>query len=365
MNRILLLLITVLIPVVLSAQKNQKAKDTSKSEDFSIEEVNDTITSTSFFDTDVPFKISLTYDITSFIRNKQEGEYIDAVLQVYPENSEPIVKNIKLKARGNFRRGQCFFPPIYLNFKTDTIRQTELAGRNKIKVVTHCSHSKNSGIPVLKEYLAYKMYNQLTRRSFRVRLLDISYIDTGKKQYRFNEPGFIIEPEDLVADRNNCILIDPMVIKPTDLQEIDADRAAIFQYMISNTDWRIRSGHNTKFMKSLSEVTNKVITVPYDFDFSGFVESGYSFPQEWSDSKSIYERDYLGYCRQNEESYRENLKLFEEKKDEILNLINSFSRLSEKERKECVKFTEGFYKEIKDPDSFISFISRNCQPLDF
>jgi hypothetical protein len=240
-----------------------------------------------------------------------------------------------------------------------------LQGINKIKVVTHCTTGKNNDNIVLKEYLVYKLYNILTEKSFRVRLLDITYIDTGKKQQQYRETGFAIEPVDLVAKRLNCVLVDPMVVRGVNIVEEDADRSALFQYMISNTDWRFKSGHNTKFMKSLTDITSKVIAVPYDFDFSGFVDASYAFPQSWSTSESLFQRDYLGYCRDNDEFYMKSIELFLSKKDQIMKMISTFSLLPEKERKGVEQFTEEFFKEAKDPKDLISTLKRECRTLDF
>ncbi len=365
MKRLIILIVLFHCAFTLVAQKSKISPTDSIKNINPLGEVTDTVPDHDFFGIEIPLKIALKYDITSFIRNKSKGEYIDAELQVFYNENEPIVKNIRIQARGNFRRGQCYFPPLSLNFKTDPIKQTELKGLKKIKVVTHCSSAKSSEPLILKEYLAYKLYNIVSDKSFRVRLLDIHYIDTGKKQLNFQERGFIIEPAEHVASRNNCVLIDPTIIQAKNLIEEDADRAAMFRYMISDTDWRIKSGHNIKFMKSMVDVTDKVITLPYDFDFSGFVGASYANPQEWSDATSIYQRDYLGYCRDNDDEYLKIIELYSNKQNEIMNAINAFNLLSEKYRKEVVSFTKDFFKEISNPKSMISSLKRECQPMDF
>jgi hypothetical protein len=365
MKKLVVLLTLFSCTFLLDAQNSKIIPPDTLIHHSSLGEVTDTVPDHDFFGTDIPLKIALKYDISSFIKNKSKGEYIDAELQVFYNEDEPVVKDIRIQARGNFRRGQCYFPPLSLNFKTDPIQQTELKGVKKIKVVTYCSSAKSSAPVVLKEFLAYKLYNILSDKSFRVRLLDIHYIDTGKKQLNFQEHGFIIEPAELVAHRNNCVLIDPMIITAKNLIEGDADCVAMFRYMISDTDWRIRSGHNIKFMKSMVDVTDKVVTLPYDFDFSGFVGASYADPQEWSDASSIYQRDYLGYCRDNDDDYYKIIDLYSSKQNEIMNTINAFNLLSEKDRKEVVNFTEDFFKEISNPKSLVSSLKRECQPMDF
>jgi hypothetical protein len=327
MKKLLFFLIILAFPYILWSQSEVKVPVDSLYNSSPLGEVTDTVPDIDFFGTDESLPITLKYDITSFIRHKNKGEYLDAEMTISYKDSPPVTKNIRIKARGNFRRGQCYFPPIYLNFKTDPIQNTELKGMKKVKIVTHCSSSKSNQKYLLKEYLAYKLFNVLSDNSFRVHLLDISYIDTGKKKKNYEAYGFIIEPVELVAKRQNSVLVDPMIVRGTNIKNESADLVALFEYMIANTDWRFKSGHNIKYIKSLSEVTDKVIAVPYDFDFSGFVDAFYSFPQEWSTVKDVKEREYLGYCRNDEKEYLKVMATFQEKKQDILETINSFSYL--------------------------------------
>jgi len=332
----------------------------------SLEEVSDTVPDIDFFGTDTPLKISLKYDISSFVRNKLEAEYLDAELLINYDNFAPIIKKIRIKARGNFRRGECAFPPIFLNFKTDSITNTELAGMQKIKIVTNCSPSEKSENYIFKEYLAYKLYNILSDNSFRVRLLDITFIDTGKKKKNYQQHGFIIEPVELVAKRTNSVLVNAIFVKGPNIVSEDADRVALFQYMIGNTDWRFKGGHNMKYMKSLDVVTDKVIPVPYDFDFSGFVNTSYSAPQEWTNGISdVRQREYLGYCRDDEEDYLKTISLFNEKKEKIEETIANYNFLAEKDKKILGDFVHGFYKAISQPQKFIPTLKRECRNDEF
>lgn len=326
----------------------------------SIDAVSDTLPNLDLFADETPMDLTLKYDITSFIRNKMKGEYLDAELLLHYKNYSES-KNIRLKARGNNRRQQCFFPPIFLNFKTDPIGNTELQGINKIKLVTHCSTSKVHIGYLLKEYLVYKLYNVLTDNSFRVKLLEIKYIDTGKKKKNYDEYGILIEPIELLVARKESIEVDGKIIRENNVIEEDADIVALFQYMIGNTDWRIKGGHNTTYIKSLTKLTDKVTPIPYDFDFAGFVGTHYSHPQSWTSIKNVKEREYLGYCRNSDEAYLKTINLFLDKKDQIIKTIESFSYLSEREREAAVKYIESFYGLLNYPDRFISTLKSQCR----
>lgn len=361
MKKLLFLLFSVFLYFSLQAQDTIIASNDTLFDQSLLEPVVDTLSDINLFSDDEPLNITLTYDITSFIKNKKEGEYLDALFQINYSDGQTVTKNIRLKARGHFRRGQCMFPPIYLNFKTDPLEDNDLEDIKKVKLVTHCSSSKSSESYILKEYLAYKIYNILTPYSFRVRLLKINYIDTGKKERNYENYGFLIEPIELVAKRTNSVEIDKVLMRQENVVEEDADRVALFQYLIGNTDWRFKTGHNTDCVKSLTEFTTKIIPIPYDFDFSGFVETNYSFPQEWTSIEDVTDREYLGYCRNSDEEYLDNINLFLANKEEVISTIEDDEFLIEREKKIVLKFAEEFYSEISRTDWFIEYLKAVCR----
>lgn len=359
MKKLLFPILLFVLPGLLLAQEIDSTSADTLSNNFYFEPVSDTIPDLNIFETETPLNITLKYDITSFIKNKDKGEYQDAVLQIHYDDNQIITKNIKLKARGNYRRDNCIFPPIHLNFKSDPIENSELT--EKIKLVTHCNSAKSYQNYILKEYLAYKLYNVLSEFSFRVRLLNISYLDTGKKKKNYETVGFLIEPIEILAERKGSIIVDPVIIRKDDVIEEYADQVALFQYMIANTDWRIKGGHNTKYIKPLNLNTSRVIPVPYDFDFSGFVGTSYSFPQSWTSIESVGEREYLGYCRDNDKAYFSNIEKFDEKSEEIFETIGSCVLLSEKEKEKLSKFLLEFYDRVSKPDRFIRTLKNQCR----
>jgi hypothetical protein len=67
--------------------------------------------------------------------------------------------------------------------------------------------------------------------------------------------------------------------------------------MIGNTDWSNTTQHNSKM---LDIGQRKFVPVPYDFDYSGFVNAPYAIPYDYLPIKKVTDRLYRGICRSHE-----------------------------------------------------------------
>lgn len=362
MRPLLFSIMLIVASSIFSQNSNEQLSDSIF--DSAIDVIEDTISYLDIFASEEIMHLSLEYDITTFIQEKGTSEYLDASLVIHYLDFIKE-KQIRLKSRGNFRKNQCYFPPIYLNFKTDPIGNIHLEGIRKIKMVTHCNTSKTYSSYILKEYLVYKLYNQLTDFSFRVKLVDINYKDTGKKGRNYEQFGFLIEPLESLTKRTESRVIDPRLVRGVNVIPEQADIVALFQYMIGNTDWLFKEGHNMKYVKSAHFFSEKVTPVPYDFDFSGFVNTHYSFPQEWTSIETVKEREYLGYCREDEPNYQATIDLFISKKAAMYSVVSNFNYLSSKERKYLIRYLDDFFYELEYPKHLISDLEKHCRGLNF
>ena len=163
-----------------------------------------------------------------------------------------------------------------MNFRKKQVVDTEFSGQDKLKLVTHCKN-KNSYYEqlVLREFLAYRFLNVMTDTSFRVRLLQINYIDTESAN-SMTKVGFPIEDDDDVAERNRLYAIKTGDISYDDIDPKAQNFVNVFQYMIRNTEFslvRAEPGefccHNIDLMSATKGVP--FTPIPYDFDFSGMV----------------------------------------------------------------------------------------------
>jgi hypothetical protein len=311
------------------------------------------------FDNDELFKIFLRFDITYYMKKKPVEENLDAVLTYYISDNDSINKNIKLRARGNFRRTFCAFPPLRLNFRINDSDNEVFGGIDKLKLVPHCKIGFETYI--LKEYLIYRLYNALTDNSLRVRLLEINYINTHKKKKPIKEYGFAIEPIELYEKRTGTFENVSTTLTQKNIMKDVMDRLAIFQYMIGNTDWSVPNLHNIQvFSKFDSRYPISGVAVPYDFDYCGLVDAPYALPFEELPIQSVRDRLYLGICR-DEEVILKAVQEFVEKKDEFYGIINGFPYLSVKTKKQMISYLNGFYGKLDKRNTLVYDMLKSCK----
>ena len=119
----------------------------------------------------------------------QESEEREGRIMLTGSDGQPISLTIQVKTRGNFRlrKENCSLPPLRLNLPGEGLDGTVMEGQDKLKLVTHCRDNDNYQQNVLEEYLAYRMYNLFTPKSFRVRLARVTYVDSKGDDDRCSE----------------------------------------------------------------------------------------------------------------------------------------------------------------------------------
>lgn len=302
------------------------------------------VDSIKFFTDETVIDLTLSTDIRELQNSKGDEVYQPAEVAFRFADSTVINENIRIAARGHFRRDNCVIPPLLLNFKNET--SPKLSSLGKLKLVIGCGSTTADEQLILKEYLAYKIYNLLTPKSFRVRLMKVNYKDTKNKLKPFSQFAFFIEDDDDMADRNGCEKREKAQFLSESTDRETMTMVAVFEYMISNGDWSVPNNHNTKLIFQKNEQTVPFV-VPYDFDHSGFVNAGYALPNELLGTETVTERVYRGFPRTMEE-LQATFEIFRKNKDAITNLIMNFSLLASKTRKESVSYLNDFYTTINN-----------------
>jgi hypothetical protein len=183
--------------------------------------------------------------------------------------------------------------------------------------------------------------------SYRVRLAKITFTDSKGKRKPYTQHGFFIEDLDNLARRFDMKEYET----PLGSQELSNREqmtlVAIFEYMLGNTDWSVPNSHNVKLIASKSG-TERPYPVPYDFDISGFVDPPYATIDERFNIETVRDRLYRGFPRTMEE-LQAAIKVFNDKKPAVYNVINGFALLDNRSKSWLNKFLDEFYKVINNP----------------
>lgn len=264
------------------------------------------------------------------------------------DSSGDITENIKVRLRGNYRRENCGVASLMVEFR-DSASNSRLKNLKNLKLVAPCGRGFDNEQLVIKEYLVYKIYNELTDRSFKVRLLNLTFKDLNGKMQSTKQFAFAIEPIDDVAKRNGCAEEDERKVLTEQTDRTHTTLVSMFQYMIANTDWSIPLYHNIKLIETKEPPFFAPFVIPYDFDYCGLVNAPYAIPHESTGLTSVTERMYMGFPRTMEE-IRITADIFKARKEKIFSIINTNPLLGANTKNTMINFLNEYY-DILDSDN--------------
>jgi hypothetical protein len=336
-----LIIISMFLPFLMDAQELDPTK--LPAELFKSEEILD---------------LKLSGDTKTLFNNRTEnGTYHSMTISYTDEQGQEVAIPLKVKTRGHFRlmSGNCFYPPLRLNFaRKKTPEGSLFAGQDKLKLVTPCRGEEF----VVQEYLVYKLYNLITEKSFKARLVRVVYEDT--KRTKLTDPlyGIILEDQDQMAARNNTKIVKVNGIRPNKTAPEYFLPVAVFEYMIGNTDWSTQYRHNIKILRDDSNAM--LIPVPYDFDHAGIVQTPYAKPSPALKLSSVRQRRYRGYCVEDMSVFEPVIARFNELKEAFYKVYSDCPMLKERYVRQTLRYLDDFYETINDPKEMEKAFSYPC-----
>jgi hypothetical protein len=300
------------------------------------------------FETDKVLEITLSGNVHELFDDRSEHSGNHHLQLAYKrEDSSVVSVPVEAKTRGHFRKlkENCYYPPILLHFPAeDTLKSSIFKEDSKLKLGMPCKGDQY----IIYEWLVYKVYNLITPNSFRARLVKVKLDDIKSKKGATPFYGMLLEEEQQMAERNGTISVKRK-LRPEQTETSSFLTMAVFEYMIGNTDWSVQYLQNIKL---ISADSNSVpITVPYDFDMSGIVNSPYAAPAEELNMRSVRERRYRGYCIQDMKIFDKAIELFNSRKKDIYSIFTNCPLLDEKYIKSTIKFLDEFYATINNANA--------------
>ena len=319
---------------------------------------------TGLFDSDKPLALRVSTDLKVLMgeRDSTKVKPQAATLTYSGPDGQTVVVEAELSLRGHWRRqkANCDFAPIKVEFPKGKKGGTIFEDQGDLKLVTHCRNKdKEFEQYVLREYLVYKVYNLLTPVSLHARLARVTYLDTGPKGDSLTRWGFFIENEKKVASR---LKTKELELKGATWADVDPDQGALlsaFAYMIGGTDWALVALHNVLLYQDTT--TGAIRPMTYDFDWTGLVNTKYSFPDYRLPIKTVRERLYRGICRKPAE-WAPIVALYQEKKAAIYGVYESQADLDPKYVKDTKQYLDEFYRVLSDPRKLKQEMIDTCKP---
>ena len=313
--------------------------------------------SSNLFDSDEILEFTLQGDLKALFKDRGDAPQYHVAALHYQADQNTIKIPIKIKTRGHFRKisSNCKYPPILLNFsKLSTPKSSVFEGLDKVKLVTPCRGDQY----IIHEYLVYKLYNLITLKSFKARLVKVIYQDTVKNKSSDPYYGILLEEEKQMAMRNLASSLKKNGLRPNSIQKEDFLKMAVFEYMIGNTDWSIQFLQNIKLITIDS--IRLPIAIPYDFDHAGIVRAPYAMPAAELQMSSTLQRRYRGYCIPEMNRFTEVFKSFNQLKDDFYALYKDNPLLSNRYQNQTLKFLDEFYETINNPKKALEAFSYPC-----
>ncbi|MDX2049118.1 MAG: hypothetical protein SFU87_20190, partial [Chitinophagaceae bacterium] len=134
------------------------------------------------FGSEEVFDITLKGKVRDVLNDRAvDSKYHPLVLAYKNEDSTEINIPVEVKTRGHFRklRANCFYPPLQIKFAKKEPQTSSVFGeQSKLKLVMPCKGEEF----IIREWLAYKLYNLVTEKSFRARLVRVKLEDERSKK---------------------------------------------------------------------------------------------------------------------------------------------------------------------------------------
>lgn len=276
----------------------------------------------------------LTAPISTLLKAKElmffetKNVVVEGKLSYTDSNGKNIQIPVKINIKGFTSTQFCTLPKLELKLDKTLKKNTLFENIKSIDLHTHCVEQEDvNAMDVVKaafnahrEAMLYRYMDILEIPGFRARPIMMEYQDTDAVSTMQAKPDFLYQAfflEDYgdFRKRNNLKAIrgvndiTKIVTDPTDSEKLasfvftsveqhpivdrdDAARAALFQYLIGNSDYFIQTtqtgyrhgkptDENLWNMKIVENVDGRWVTIPQDFNFSQIImNSSHILPLE-------------------------------------------------------------------------------------
>jgi hypothetical protein len=278
------LALSLALSVASAASAIAQTPDTTKKEKY---------TSSKFWESQTPFELTLTTNLKQINADNGDPGPWRAATVSYMNEGTLKTHAARIRTRGRSRLKICDrFPPIWVDFAKEDVKQTELRHLNRFKLVSPCKYAPDYERYVLGEYNVYRIHALFTPISHRTRLIKLTVKDSASGKEAFSKFAFALEDIDELAERVQGQKLAVAGLTNADLDQRQTALMGLLAYMVANTDFSFSARHNLEF------VNHKGVIYPiiFDYDQAGVINTAYATPDPSLGIQRVTERVYRGLC---------------------------------------------------------------------
>ena len=323
------------------------------------------------FSTHDYLEIDIPLDFRSLCRPRESADcdFAPTTLRYTTAELETNTIPVEVIIRGGWRSlvRNCSAPLLFVRFDQGNTAGTPFEGQSMLPLTTHCGQGLSLEAAanrqsrstweqyLLREYLAHRLYNEITRLSLQARLVKIRYPNPDKPSRTIHNFAFFTEHFDSLAARSDAVRLRRGAFDAEQLNAQASAVMALYEFLIGNTDFSIVRERNT----ILLERSGEQFPVPYDFDMSGLVDAHYARPAPTLPIDNVRERYFLGYCQPGTD-WDALFDLYRYRKQAMLSLVGEVPGMNRASRNSSRRFLEHFFAVLENPETRRESITGAC-----
>lgn len=314
------------------------------------------------FESNEILEVALRADLRTLFRDRDSTRRVEhpATIVINDGSGATISVPLTLRTRGHFRRqsSNCTTPPLRMRFRGSAARGSPFEGQRDLKLVVQCRDRGEYEQYLLKEYMTYRTYNLITDKSYRARLLRVTWEDTTGRSSLSPQYAFLIESDRDLSARLGGEILEQLGAVDADLDQEQTALTDLFQYFIGNTDYSINGLHNIRLFWYRD--TRPPFPIAFDFDWTGLVEARYAFPDHRLPIKHVRTRLYRGRC-QTPDYLAPAITLFRERREAIETLWKTAPWLDNRSRQRTLDYFNEFYRTVENRSAMTREMRGACR----
>ena len=348
--------------MLLAAVAAAGAQDTAKKKDKKSDDGDDKkpFAPSALFTGDSVLRVTIAADWKQIAKQRDtlNPKKFTGVVTVLGDDHLPKTMPVQLQTRGHFRlqRLNCDIPPLRVDFSESKPGGTPFKGQRALKLVTHCRNRPDDWEQyVVREWTAYRMQRAVGEPGFSARLARVRYVDAGDTTKGVERWGFFLESERELARRIGGKIMEAQGGGWMDIEPDSGTSFAVWQYMIGNNDWSVSYLHNVRFVATPAGTRG----IPYDFDFSGFVNASYAGPPPGFPIQTVRQRLWRGPCVRPEQ-LEPVLARFHAQRPTIDGFLRDAPGLDDRYRSSTAKWMNEFWDDTREAKKFMGRVRASC-----